>query len=190
MKHEQRALIVQDTTDLNFSTRSRCEGLGQIGTNQTGAKSRGLRLHSSLALSESGLPLGVVQLQGYAPGSAEGKDPHRPMEQKESYRWLKGFREAMNIAALLPDTRVISVADREGEMFELFDFRRRQSGRKNKKPNFSLGEAMILIAQLGGCLNRKGDGVPGFESLWKGYARFYDMVEIVMLQRAAKSKES
>ena len=48
---------------------------------------------------------------------------------------------------------------------------------------------MILIAQLGGFLNRKCDGVPGFESLWKGYARFYDMVEIVTLQRAAKSKE-
>ena len=35
----------------------------------------------------------------------------------------------------------------------------------------------------------KCDGVPGFESLWKGYARFYDMVEIVTLQRTAKSKE-
>src|SRR6266496_3974145 len=57
MKQEQTALIIQDTTDLNFSTRSRCQGLGPIGTNQTGAKSLGLRLHSSLALGESGLPL-------------------------------------------------------------------------------------------------------------------------------------
>ena len=48
---------------------------------------------------------------------------------------------------------------------------------------------MILIAQLGGYLNRKCDGVPGFESLWKGYVRFYDMVKIVALRRAAKSKE-
>ncbi len=130
MKNERTALILQDTTDLNFSTRSRCEGLGQIGTNQTGAKSRGLRLHSSLALSESGLPLGVVHLQGYAPESAEGKDPGRAIEQKESYRWLKGFAQAMEIAAMLPDTQVISVADREADMFELFDRRRRQTGRK------------------------------------------------------------
>ena len=74
IKNESTALLVQDTTDLNFSTRDGCEGLGQIGTNQTGAKSRGLRLHSSLALSEHGLPLGIVQLQGYAPQSAKGKD--------------------------------------------------------------------------------------------------------------------
>jgi len=130
MKNEQTALIVQDTTDLNFSTRSHCEGLGQIGTNQTGAKSRGLRLHSSLALNQEGLPLGVVQLHGYAPQSAEGKDRQRPIEQKESYRWLEGFAKAMAVAALIPNTRVVSVADREADMFELFDFRRRQTGRK------------------------------------------------------------
>jgi hypothetical protein len=130
MKNERTALIVQDTTDLNLSTRSRCEGLGQIGTNQTGAKSRGLRLHSSLALSQAGLPLGVVRLHGYAPQSAEGKDRQRPIEQKESYRWLQSFAEAMQIAALLPNTRIISVADREADLFELFAFRRRQTGRK------------------------------------------------------------
>ncbi len=130
MKQEQTALIIQDTTDLNFSTRSRCQGLGPIGTNQTGAKSLGLRLHSSLALGESGLPLGVVQLQGYAPESAAGKDPDRPIEDKESYRWLKGFEEAMRIAVLLPKTQVISTADREADIFELFDFRRRQTGKK------------------------------------------------------------
>ena len=130
MKNERTALIVQDTTDMNFSTRSHCQGLGRIGTNQTGAKSRGLRLRSSLALSEEGLPLGLVRLHGYAPQSAKGKDPQRPIEQKESHRWLEGFAEAMKIAALLPDTRIISVADREADLFELFDFRRRHTGRK------------------------------------------------------------
>ena len=44
-----------------------------------------------------------------------------------------------------------------------------------KKINRSLGEAMIIIAKLGGYLNRKCDGVPGFESMWRGYARFYDI---------------
>jgi hypothetical protein len=42
MKKEPTVLILQDTTELNFSTRSACEGLGQSGTNQTGAQSRGL----------------------------------------------------------------------------------------------------------------------------------------------------
>jgi hypothetical protein len=130
MSRESTALLIQDSTDLNYSTRSHCQGLGQIGTNQTGAKSRGLRLHSSLALSPSGLPLGIVQLEGGAPESAKGKDPRRPIEQKDSYRWLEGFAEAMRIAALLPQTQIVSIADREGDMFELFHFRRSQTGRK------------------------------------------------------------
>ena len=49
---------------------------------------------------------------------------------------------------------------------------------------------MVLIAQLGGYLKRKCDGAPGFESLWKGYARFSDMVELIMLERTARSKNA
>ena len=130
MKRESTVLIVQDTTELNFSTLSACEGLGSIGTNQTGVQSRGLDLHSCLAVGESGLPLGVLRLHGYAPESAQGKDPRRPIEEKESYRWLEAYADACLIAAMIPETRVINVTDREGDMFELFDLRRRQTGRK------------------------------------------------------------
>jgi hypothetical protein len=48
---------------------------------------------------------------------------------------------------------------------------------------------MIIIAKLGGYLDRKCDGVPGFESMWRGYARFCDMVEIISLAQAAKAKD-
>ena len=47
---------------------------------------------------------------------------------------------------------------------------------------------MITIAKLGGYLNRKCDGPAGFESLWRGYARFHDMVYICMLKGAAESQ--
>lgn len=130
MKKEPTVLIVQDTTELNFSSRVHCEGLGQMGSNQTGAKSRGLDLHSCLVVGNSGLPLGVLHLHGYAPQPAGDKDPARPIEQKESYRWLEAYQDASEVAALLPDTRIISVADREADMFELFDLRRRLPGRK------------------------------------------------------------
>jgi len=46
---------------------------------------------------------------------------------------------------------------------------------------------MIVIAQLGGYLDRKCDQRPGFESLWKGYARFQDMVKILALQNPRRS---
>jgi len=131
MKRESTALIVQDTTELNFATRSACEGLGQIGSNQTATKSRGLDLHGCLAVGgQSGLPLGVLRLDGYAPESAQDKDPQRPIQDKESYRWLDAYEDACRIAALIPETRVISVADREADMFELFDLRRCQQGPK------------------------------------------------------------
>jgi hypothetical protein len=122
-------LIIQDTSELNFSSRFHCKGLGKTKANQTTTTTRSLNLHSSLALeAEGGLPLGVLRLHGYAPESAQGKDPHRPIEQKESYRWIEAYQDANHIAALLPATRVISVADREGDFFELFDWRRRQPG--------------------------------------------------------------
>ena len=47
---------------------------------------------------------------------------------------------------------------------------------------------MITIAKLGGYLNRKCDGPAGFESLWRGYARFHDMVYIYILKEAAESR--
>ena len=47
---------------------------------------------------------------------------------------------------------------------------------------------MITIAKLGGFLDRKCDGHPGFESLWKGYIRFHDMVKIIRLRAASDSK--
>jgi hypothetical protein len=131
MKKEKTVLILQDTTELNFSARPGCEGLGQLGSNQTGAKSRGLDLHSGLAVGgTSGLPLGVLCLHGYAPQPAKGKDPRRPIEEKESYRWLQAYEDAAHIAAMIPETQVISVADREGDMFELFDHRRGLPGKK------------------------------------------------------------
>lgn len=130
MKGKKTVLIPQDSTDLNLSTRTACQGLGQVGTNQTGAQSWGLRLHSALALDEDGLPLGVLRLQGDAPESAKGKDPHRPIEEKDSHRWLVAYEDACAIAELLPDTQIVSMGDREADMFELFDQRRQRLGKK------------------------------------------------------------
>lgn len=131
MKAHALVLVVQDTADLNFSSRPHCEELGQTTANQTGAKTRGLKLHSSLAIeAETGLPLGVLRLYGYAPEPAKGKDPHRPIEEKESHRWCEAYQDANDIAVLLPATRIVSVADREADMFELFDCQRRATGPK------------------------------------------------------------
>jgi hypothetical protein len=124
MMSQDRVLVVQDTTDLNFSSHPHTEGLGMIGTNQTGAESLGLKLHTSLALSEEGLPLGVVKPVIYAPEEKgeEGKTSvGRPIEEKKSFRWIDGYRDCVAIAKQMPDTRILSVMDREADIFELFE---------------------------------------------------------------------
>ena len=119
----QTVLVVQDTTDLNFSTRHHTKGLGLIGTNQTGAESLGLKLHSSLALTTDGLPLGVLRSVCFAPekkGKAGKKSVGRPIEDKKSFRWLEGYRDCVAVAKQTPKTRLLTVIDREGDIFELF----------------------------------------------------------------------
>jgi len=123
MMTQRRVLVVQDSSDLRFSSRPQTTGLGPIGTNQTGAVSKGLRLHSSLALTEEGLPLGVLGSTAEAPEPIDPKVKHsasRPIEEKKSFRWLEGYRDCVAIAKHLPDdTRQIVVMDREGDIYEL-----------------------------------------------------------------------
>lgn len=124
MMSHKIVLVVQDTTDLNFSTRLHTEGLGFVGTNQTGTASLGLKLHSSLVLTPEGLPLGVLRAAVDAPerkGAAGQKAIGRPIEDKKSFRWLEGYRDCVSVAKKMPKTRLITVMDREGDIFELFE---------------------------------------------------------------------
>jgi len=120
---QQMVLIVQDTSDLNFSTRHHTEGLGFIGTNQTEVETRGLKLHSSLALTTDGIPLGVLKSVCYAPekvGDRGKQSIGRPIEEKKSFRWLEGHRDAVEAAKKAQSTRFLDVMDREADIFELF----------------------------------------------------------------------
>ena len=55
-------LMIQDGTALRFATRPGCDGLQVVGRNQTSAKTLGLHLHATLAVSSEGLPLGVLRM--------------------------------------------------------------------------------------------------------------------------------
>lgn len=127
MKEQKRVLVIQDTTDLNFSERLHCNGLGDVGTNQTGALSRGLKMHSSLAVGEQGLPLGVWRTDIYASHFGADKARSRPIEEKESYRWLRTVEDLAKISQGIAQTQLIVVGDRESDLFELFDYRRRKA---------------------------------------------------------------
>lgn len=131
LANEKVALIIQDTMDLNFSTRPHCENLGQIGTNQMGTKSKRLKMHSALALNTRGIPLGVLRVHPWAPEAAD-KNTHRndlPIEEKDSYRWVQTYQDVVEVASRLTHTHLVCMGDRESDIFELFDERRKQGGR-------------------------------------------------------------
>jgi hypothetical protein len=125
MQAQQTVLCLQDGTDLNFSTHLQTSGLGVIGTNQTGAQSRGLHLHSTLVVNPQGLPLGVLRASFDAPQPRKGKAVAD--EEKKSFRWIEGLRDCVALSEALPNTRVVSVCDREADIFELFVEQQRTS---------------------------------------------------------------
>jgi len=76
-------------------------------------------------VTTDGLPLGVLRTQCWAPSGRSKEDPRRaaeiPIEEKETYCWIQGLRDCRTVAADMPHTRVVSVMDREADIFELFD---------------------------------------------------------------------
>lgn len=115
-------LVAQDTTSLNYSMQPSIEDLGPIGSSVTGPI--GLLVHDSLALTPEGTPLGLVDVQCWARDEKDfGKKVRRkrvPIEQKESHKWLTSFNATAQLQARCPSTTVISVADREADVYELF----------------------------------------------------------------------
>jgi hypothetical protein len=115
-------LVAQDTTSLNYNTHKATEGLGPINTHVDGAQ--GLKLHDTIAFTPEGVPLGVIDAECWArdaitPDKKPG--PRRTVEETEALRWITSYVQTARIQALLPETRVVSVADREADIYELFE---------------------------------------------------------------------
>ena len=124
MMGQKVVLCVQDGSDLNYNNLTECEGLGYI----TGGKSLGLHLHSTLALNSTGIPLGVLKADCTAPEKRPAEDKRQrhqiPIEEKKTYAWMEHYRDLVEISKNMPQTRLISICDREADFFELFDEQR------------------------------------------------------------------
>lgn len=117
-------LSVQDTTSLNYQTHPATEGLGPINTHTDGTQ--GLRLHDTLAYTPDGVPLGIIDAECWArdaisTDSKSAASRARRVEETEALRWITSYVQSARLQALLPETRVVSVADREADIFELFE---------------------------------------------------------------------
>ncbi len=122
IKEHSIVLAPQDTTCLDYNTHFMTEGLGP--TNGEGDGGLGMLLHDTLAFSEDGTPLGILDAQCWARDPNDiGKSKRKKklsIEQKESMKWINSFRRLAEIGRLCPDTMLVSIGDRESDIYELF----------------------------------------------------------------------
>ncbi len=115
---EPVVLLLQDTTFLSY--------LKDIGEHDFGTLRLKTReehlLHPSVAFTGERVNLGVLGHQFWQrPKKAVGhRRKQRPIEQKESVRWLLGYEMACAVQALNPEALVVNIADREGDIHEWF----------------------------------------------------------------------
>jgi Transposase Tn5 dimerisation domain/Transposase DNA-binding len=119
IKEHPRVLLIQDTTELDFTAKKKLEGAGSLSS----VHRRGFFAHNQLVVTPERLPLGMWQTSIQAREDQDhGKASQRKektIEEKESFRWLEGYRHACDLAQLAPKTQVISCADREADIYEL-----------------------------------------------------------------------
>lgn len=120
MRQVPVVLAVQDTTEFNLSHLLATTGLGY----GSGRHERGFLMHSLLAVTPEGLPLGVLGMKTWArPVEAFGKKHQRkarPITEKESIKWIEGIEHLGALKARCAETRLVGVGDRESDLYELF----------------------------------------------------------------------
>ena len=112
MRAHAVVLCLQDTTELDYNGQG-ITGLGPLSYEAQ----RGMYLHPTYAVTPLREPLGVTDAWMWA-RQAKGEDGLRP-GPKESLRWIEGYKRVAEMAADLPATRLVYVADRESDIVEL-----------------------------------------------------------------------
>jgi hypothetical protein len=114
MRGRPVVLCIQDTTELDFHGQD-IDGLGTLSY----AAQRGMYLHPTYAVSPEREPLGVLDAWMWVRGDDRQLSRALPAGARESCRWVEGYRRLAEQAGLLPDTRLVYVADREGDFIDL-----------------------------------------------------------------------
>ena len=127
-------LVLQDTTEFIYK-RDAPEKIGFTKAINSGRDKQGrlrehtlcgLLMHSSLAVTTAGVPLGLAAVKFWTRSKFKGTsalkrkvNPTRvPIEVKESYRWLENLRQCNEL--LREPGRCIHIGDRESDIYELY----------------------------------------------------------------------
>ena len=106
-------LVAQDTTSYNYSGQQAMAGLGKIQ-----GQVKGVLQHNLLALSETGVPLGLLGQEYWSRASS-----HPYQGEKESEKWGKGL-QIVNRELGGTGKKVVLIQDREADIFAFFQAER------------------------------------------------------------------
>ena len=117
MQGKEWVIVAQDSSELNFTGRHNLQGLG--GLRKKGEQ--GLYLHSGLAISIEGVPLGLLYQHMWAREIRSERTKYErqstPTKNKESQRWIDTLQVCQQ--AIPEETYAIIVADREADRYDL-----------------------------------------------------------------------
>ena len=162
-KKHKTILAVQDTSYLVYTSHPKTEGLGKMslkkGKNVKKIYSNGLMVHTCLAVTTEGLPLGLLDQKIFSRklrSKKTGKDkPHNdlPVEEKESYRWLEALE---NTQEVMGHTDIVTVCDREADLYDFF------------KCSHQIGAPVLVRANADRTINRRSRyAEKGVTKLWE-----------------------
>lgn len=123
MADQRTVILVQDTTELDLTRPAQqVAGVGRLADEAR----QGVFLHSLVAFTPDGTPLGTFQATTWArdevprpKSERQRRKKYTSIEQKESLRWVQALRQARQAAAQAPRTHFICVADSEADLYEL-----------------------------------------------------------------------
>ncbi len=131
---EGLVLVLHDTTEFSYQRES-SEAIGITKSINSGRDKAGrlrshtvcgILMHSSLAVTFDGVPLGLAAVKFWTRKKFKGTaalkkkiNPTRiPIEKKESVRWLENLKQSTQL--LDHPGRCIHIGDRESDIYELF----------------------------------------------------------------------
>jgi len=113
-------LAVQDTMLVPYDGHKKTEKMGWISD-----KTLGVNVHSCIAVTPAGLTLGLLSQSSWTreirsdTSASKDKKRERPIEEKESYRWLETMENSSEKVS--SRVKLIHICDRDGDMYELFE---------------------------------------------------------------------
>jgi len=131
-EHDGDMLAIEDTTTLGFEHSVALE-LGDMG-GEAETDRRGWFVHSVLMFSaREQRPLGLIEQERWIRKEASRGKRHRrkkrKYEEKESYKWQRASERLLKRLGGDVSRRVISVCDREADVYEYIDYKKSRGQR-------------------------------------------------------------